>query len=73
MTTPTKDPERMAEVGRLIAEGYSNKEAAARMGVAEATIKVQLRPLLKRHRLRNRTQLAVFLKTGTRPQSAPAT
>lgn len=59
-------------VQALVVEGYSNKEVAHLLKITEATVKVHLKSILRRHNLGNRTQLAVYVKTGTRPASAPA-
>lgn len=60
-----------ARVGALVAEGYANKEIAHRLDVSEPTVKVHLKGLLRKTQFSNRTQYAVWAKTGQRPASAP--
>lgn len=44
----------------LIAEGLSNKQISSRLGISEGTVKSHVTALLKKLRLRRRTQLAVL-------------
>jgi two-component system nitrate/nitrite response regulator NarL len=46
---------RQQEVLRLLARGRSNKEIAAELGIAEATVKTHLRNIYKELEVRNRT------------------
>ena len=56
---------------KFIGEGYPNKIIARKMGIAEGTVKVHVKAILrKRIRVGNRTQRAVWLKDN--PMSAPA-
>lgn len=68
--TQKKMTDQEGRVAALVAEGYGNKEVANILKITEATVKVHLKSILRRHNLGNRTQLAVFLKTGVRPASA---
>lgn len=52
--------ERELEVIQLIAEGYSNKEAAAALFLSEGTVRNYLSSILDKLNLRDRTQVAVF-------------
>lgn len=52
--------EREAEIIRLIANGYSNKEIAAEMYLSEGTVRNYLSAILDKLQLRDRTQVAVF-------------
>ena len=56
--------ERELEVIRLIAEGLSNKEIAARLYLSEGTVRNYLTTILDKLNLRDRTQLAVFYLSG---------
>lgn len=51
---------REMELMRLIAEGLSNKEIAARLYMSEGTVRNQTSALLNKLDLRDRTQLAIF-------------
>ncbi|MCI8292417.1 MAG: response regulator transcription factor [Hespellia sp.] len=52
--------ERELDIIRLIAEGYSNKEIAARLFLSEGTVRNYLSSILNKLNLRDRTQVAVF-------------
>ena len=52
--------ERELDVIRLIAEGLSNKEIAARLYLSEGTVRNYLSMILDKLDLRDRTQVAVF-------------
>ncbi len=52
--------ERELDVIRLIAEGLSNKEIAARLYLSEGTVRNYLSMILDKLNLRDRTQVAVF-------------
>jgi DNA-binding NarL/FixJ family response regulator len=52
--------ERQADVLRLVARGLANQEIAARLHLAESTVKGYISEMLTRHQLRDRTQLAVL-------------
>ncbi|MCQ8873837.1 response regulator transcription factor [Mesorhizobium sp. LMG17149] len=54
---------RQKEVLRLMAEGYSNKEIARSLEIAEATTKIHAAAVLRELGARNRTEAAVLLKT----------
>jgi len=51
---------REIEIARLIAEGASNKELAEKLFIAENTVKVHVKNILKKLELRNRQQLAAY-------------
>lgn len=51
---------REEEILRLVAGGHTNREIAARLGIAEATVKNHLRNILAKLHLKNRTALATF-------------
>lgn len=48
---------RRREVLTLIAEGWSNKEIAARMGISSAGVKKHIEGLMLRYRVSRRTAL----------------
>ena len=52
--------EREKEVLKLIATGYSNKEIAAELYIAERTVKNHVNSILRSLDLRDRTQAAIF-------------
>jgi DNA-binding NarL/FixJ family response regulator len=54
---------RQKEVLKLMAEGYSNKEIARDLEIAEATTKIHAAAVLRELGVRNRTEAAVLLKT----------
>ena len=45
---------------RCIVDGGSNKDIARRVGIAEATVKVHVKAILRKIRLHNRTQAAIW-------------
>jgi DNA-binding NarL/FixJ family response regulator len=54
---------RQAQVLALIASGLSDKEVAARLGVAHRTVRTHLDRLLREHGLHNRTEaVAAWLR-----------
>lgn len=52
--------ERELDIIRLIAEGLSNKEIAARLYLSEGTVRNYLSTILDKLNLRDRTQVAIF-------------
>lgn len=52
--------DRELQVARLIAEGISNREIAERLFIAENTVKVHVKNILKKLELRNRQQVATY-------------
>jgi len=58
---------RESQVFDLIVEGVPNKEVAKELGMAEATVKIHVHNILKKLKVRNRTQLA-HLASGLRSQ-----
>lgn len=66
---------RELEILHLLIDGASNKCIAKRLGIADATVKVHLRKILKKLNASNRTQAAVWavnrgLVAGRRPAEA---
>jgi DNA-binding NarL/FixJ family response regulator len=54
---------RQKDVLKLMAEGYSNKEIARHLEIAEATTKIHAGAVLRELGVRNRTEAAVVLQT----------
>jgi two-component system, NarL family, nitrate/nitrite response regulator NarL len=52
--------EREQEILRLLTEGAPNKVIARTLGVAEATVKVHIKSILRKIRAQNRTQAAMW-------------
>ncbi len=52
--------DREKEIARLISEGVSNREIGERLFIAENTVKVHVKNILKKLELRNRQQLAAY-------------
>lgn len=52
--------DRELSIIRLIAEGLSNKEIAARLYLSEGTVRNYLSTILCKLQLRDRTQVAIF-------------
>ncbi|WP_306468257.1 response regulator transcription factor [Deinococcus alpinitundrae] len=59
--TPSASPltERETEVLRCIADGQSNKEIAAQLGISVSTVKFHIRDILHKVSATDRTQAAV--------------
>ena len=66
--------EREWEILNCLAMGGSNKAIARELGIAETTVKVHVKSVLRKLRLSNRTQAAVWMQSHKRPATpAPAT
>ncbi len=61
---PTEDADRLSNrektILRYLTQGASNKTIARELEVAEATVKVHIKGILRKIRVRNRTQAAVW-------------
>ncbi|MCU0569485.1 MAG: response regulator transcription factor [Oculatellaceae cyanobacterium Prado106] len=53
-------PSRERDVLNLISQGYTNREIATQLHLAEGTVKTYVTHLLNRLALRNRSQLAIY-------------
>ena len=76
--SPPVDPEldaltaREREILQLLMTGASNKLIAIRLGIAEATVKVHLKTLLRKIDVNNRTQAAIWaMHNGFTADGAP--
>jgi two-component system nitrate/nitrite response regulator NarL len=61
---------RQQAILRCLAEGNSNKTIARKMVMAEATVKVQVRAILRKIRVHNRTQAAIWAMSSGPPSPA---
>ncbi len=67
---PLKLSKRDTEILRLLADGLSNQEIAARLGITEKTVRNRLSLLFRQLHLKNRTEAALFaLKKGLLDQN----
>jgi DNA-binding NarL/FixJ family response regulator len=55
---------RERDIVKLVADGYSNKEAAQALGLSEGTVKNHVSAILDKLGLRQRTQIAVYFVSG---------
>jgi two-component system nitrate/nitrite response regulator NarL len=60
---------REVEILKQLMEGESNKVIAKKLGIAEATIKIHVKTILRKVRVQNRTQAALW---ATAHLSVPA-
>lgn len=63
--------DREREIALLVADGYSNREAAGRLGLSEGTVKNYVSSILDKLGLRQRTQIAVYCVSGRRSFDGP--
>ena len=54
--------DRDQEIAALVAQGLSNKEIARELGVSANTIRSHISNILRKLKLTNRTQIAIYLK-----------
>ena len=54
--------DREQEIAALVAQGLSNKEIARELGVSANTIRSHISNILRKLKLTNRTQIAIYLK-----------
>ncbi|MFN2163340.1 MAG: response regulator [Candidatus Promineifilaceae bacterium] len=60
MESPLTDREQ--EIATLVAQGLSNKEIAAKLHVSANTVRSHISNILRKLKLSNRTQIAIYLK-----------
>ena len=58
---------REAEVGRLVAEGLTNKQIGARLFISEHTVDSHVRGLLNKLGVNSRAQIAAWMAASTNP------
>ena len=58
--TPPELTQREEDVLACLGQGQANKEIARTLDMAEGTVKVHIKTILKKLRLRNRTQAAIY-------------
>jgi DNA-binding NarL/FixJ family response regulator len=56
---------RQRDIVQLVAQGFSNKEIALQLGIAEGTVKLHLHRLYDRLGVRNRKALAALVHKPT--------
>ncbi len=56
--------EREQELARLVAQGYTNKQAAEALFLSEGTVKNYISSILDKLGLNQRTQIAIYYMTG---------
>jgi len=63
--------DREAVILKALVQGTSNKVIASRLNITEATVKVHVKAILRKIRVRNRTQAAIWaLRRYTLPEPA---
>jgi two-component system nitrate/nitrite response regulator NarL len=63
--------ERESQILRFLIHGESNKLIANRLGIAEATVKVHLKTVLRKIGVANRTQAAIWALNNGLDQASP--
>jgi two-component system nitrate/nitrite response regulator NarL len=58
---------REVEILQCLTKGSSNKQIARELGLADATVKVHVKAILRKVRLENRTQAAIWAKQHLQP------
>jgi DNA-binding NarL/FixJ family response regulator len=56
---------REVEIAQLLAEGYSNRQIARHLSIAESTVKAHLTSILGKLGVRSRSQAASVVATGS--------
>jgi len=69
-STPNGLSGREVQILRSLTRGGSNKHIARELGLAEATVKVHIKAILRKVRLTNRTQAAIWAKQHLKPAAA---
>jgi len=64
--------DRQGIILQLLGKGLSNKEIARILGVAEGTVKAQLRSVYKKLGIRNRTEAALLVNSAGAPKYNPS-
>ena len=62
---------RETQILRCLVEGQSNKVIARNLDIVEATVKVHIKSILRKIRVQNRTQAAIWAVNRLNPASSP--
>jgi two-component system nitrate/nitrite response regulator NarL len=67
---PQSLSQRETQILRCLIDGSSNKHIARQLGVAEATVKVHIKAILRKAKVANRTQAAMWAQRQMSQESA---
>ena len=58
---------REREVIELVGRGLQNRVIASELNISENTVRVHIRNIMRKYKLRNRTQIAIMFKSDLSP------
>ena len=58
---------REREVIELVGRGLQNRVIASELNISENTVRVHTRNIMRKYKLRNRTQIAIMFKSDLSP------